>query len=385
MSPPHRRRAPVAALVRAAEPPAEPRAARSPSLADFVALPRIGALALSADGSRLAVSVQTLDPEKKKWQSALWEVDPAGAAARRGGSPAARPASPPRCGRRTARCCSPPPVPTPAPRENGEPEAGAVEPARRRRRGPAGARPARRDRRVHGRRRQRRRRRGGRDHARAARTPRRTRSGARSARTPGSSAILHESYPIRHWDHDLGPAVAAPVLGRAAARGGTRRAARDAVELRDLTPEAAPPAGAGEDARAVPRRRACWPASEEVPDGPAGRRSRLVAHRAPAAASPACSSTTRWPTSTRPRFSPDGATVVCVRETLSTYAEPPDYTLLLVDVADGHASRSSPRASTGGRARRSSAPTARRSTSWPTTTAGTPSSGCPWPAASRCG
>ena len=36
-----------------------------------------------------------------------------------------------------------------------------------------------------------------------------------------------------------------------------------------------------------------------------------------------------------PRFSPDGATVVCVRESLSTYAEPPDYTLLLVDVAGG--------------------------------------------------
>ncbi len=47
-------------------------------LADFVALPRVGGLALSVDGSRLAVSVQTLDPEKKKWQSALWEVDPAG-------------------------------------------------------------------------------------------------------------------------------------------------------------------------------------------------------------------------------------------------------------------------------------------------------------------
>ena len=38
-----------------------------------------------------------------------------------------------------------------------------------------------------------------------------------------------------------------------------------------------------------------------------------------------------------PRFSPDGATLVCVRETLSTYAEPPDYTLLLVDVAGGAA------------------------------------------------
>src|SRR3712207_9284218 len=35
-------------------------------------------LALSADGRRLAVAVQTLDREKTKWQSALWEVDPEG-------------------------------------------------------------------------------------------------------------------------------------------------------------------------------------------------------------------------------------------------------------------------------------------------------------------
>jgi dipeptidyl aminopeptidase/acylaminoacyl peptidase len=34
-------------------------------------------------------------------------------------------------------------------------------------------------------------------------------------------------------------------------------------------------------------------------------------------------------------FSPDGTALVCVRETLSTYEEPPDYTLLLVDVSDG--------------------------------------------------
>ena len=37
------------------------------------------------------------------------------------------------------------------------------------------------------------------------------------------------------------------------------------------------------------------------------------------------------------RFSPDGSRVVCVREALASYAEPPEYTLLLVDVADGTA------------------------------------------------
>jgi dipeptidyl aminopeptidase/acylaminoacyl peptidase len=57
-----------------------PAAAAHPfaTLADFVAIPRVGGLALSPDGTRLAIAVATLDPEKKKWQSAVWEVDPEG-------------------------------------------------------------------------------------------------------------------------------------------------------------------------------------------------------------------------------------------------------------------------------------------------------------------
>src|SRR4051812_630380 len=46
-------------------------------LAEYIAVPRVGGLALSRDG-RLALSGQTLDTEKKKWVSALWEVDPEG-------------------------------------------------------------------------------------------------------------------------------------------------------------------------------------------------------------------------------------------------------------------------------------------------------------------
>ena len=65
----------------------QPDAAAAPSpfhrMSDFLAIPRLGGLALSADGTRLVVSVATLDAEKKKWQSALWEIDPAGIAAAR--------------------------------------------------------------------------------------------------------------------------------------------------------------------------------------------------------------------------------------------------------------------------------------------------------------
>lgn len=49
-------------------------------LAAFVGLPRIGGLALSPDGSRLVATVQTLDAKKAGYVSALWELDPAGEA-----------------------------------------------------------------------------------------------------------------------------------------------------------------------------------------------------------------------------------------------------------------------------------------------------------------
>ena len=57
-------------------------------LDDYIALPRLGGLALSPDGSRLVVGVSTLDEDRTKYQPALWEVDPAGE----------RPAAPPGAG-----------------------------------------------------------------------------------------------------------------------------------------------------------------------------------------------------------------------------------------------------------------------------------------------
>src|SRR3954468_11543977 len=72
-----REKAPVdqpAAATESAEAPAPTPFHR---LSDYAAIPRVAGLALSRTG-RLAISVQTLDPEKKKWVSALWEVDPEG-------------------------------------------------------------------------------------------------------------------------------------------------------------------------------------------------------------------------------------------------------------------------------------------------------------------
>ncbi|MEU7814626.1 S9 family peptidase [Pseudonocardia sp. NPDC049154] len=49
-------------------------------LQSFVALPRLAGLALSPDGSRLVTTVAGLDRDRTAWRPALWEVDPAGEA-----------------------------------------------------------------------------------------------------------------------------------------------------------------------------------------------------------------------------------------------------------------------------------------------------------------
>jgi dipeptidyl aminopeptidase/acylaminoacyl peptidase len=52
-------------------------------LADFMAIPRLGALKLSPDGSWLAATVQALSPDKKKYLTSIWRIDPEGGPARR--------------------------------------------------------------------------------------------------------------------------------------------------------------------------------------------------------------------------------------------------------------------------------------------------------------
>jgi dipeptidyl aminopeptidase/acylaminoacyl peptidase len=46
----------------------------------YVAIPRVTGLAASQDGTRLVAGVQTLDDERTGYRTALWEVDPAGEA-----------------------------------------------------------------------------------------------------------------------------------------------------------------------------------------------------------------------------------------------------------------------------------------------------------------
>ena len=316
--------------------PDAPPGASAPfaDLAAYVALPRLSGLALSPDGTRLAVGVQTLDAARTKWQSALWEVDPAGRRAPRRLTRSApgesRPAWTPE-GSLLFTSSRPDPDATdgddePRPALWSLPAGGGEARPVVSRPGGVGAvlvaadtgevvlvadtLP------------------GGAD----AEEDQRRRTARKEA---GVSAVLHDRYPVRHWDHDLGPATPHHFFAGRLPEEPAPGAPAAPVELRDLTPQATPPGGAGE-AWAVSPDGTLLARAEHVPDGPAGRRTRLVLTGTADGSSRVLVDDPLADVQDA-AFSPDGRWLVCVRESLSTYTEPPEYTLLLVDVAGGEA------------------------------------------------
>lgn len=193
-----------------------------PDIREYMALPRVASLRLSPDGTRLVSVVQSLNPDGKSYGTALWEIpldaegEPrrltrsakgeAGAefapdgsvlfTSRRPDETAKEPG-----GEQAALWLLP---------ERGEPVRVAERPG-----GVGGVRAAG-DVVVYT---------SGVLPGDAA-----TEEERRKAREEaGVSAILHEGYPVRYWDHDLGPAQTRLFAGRAV---------RDGLEdVRDLTPE----------------------------------------------------------------------------------------------------------------------------------------------------
>ncbi len=321
-----------AAADTAAATPAAPAGGPFASLADFVALPRVTGLALSPDARRLAVSVQTLDPERKKWVSALWEVDPAGERApRRLTRSAPGESAPVFAPDGSLLFTSARPDPAAGP-DAGDPrpslwslpaDGGEARPVVQHPGGIGGVTVAA----------------GSGDVVVvASATP-----GAADAeqeaerrkarKDAGVSAVLHEHYPVRYWDSDLGPDTPHLFWAGQLPAEDPSAAPPEALPLRDLTPDARPPAGGGEDPALSPDGSRLVLA-ESVPDGPAGQRNRVALLDTATGESRALVDDPLADVHAA-RFSPDGAAVVCVREALSSYTEPPDYTLLHVDVATG--------------------------------------------------
>ncbi|MCW2544801.1 MAG: WD40-like beta Propeller containing protein [Frankiales bacterium] len=192
-------------------------------LEGFQALPRLSSLALSPDGTRLVTSVATLDPKKQKWVNAIHEIDPTGArpsrrltrSAKGEGSPAFTDAGD------LLFTSGRPDVTT---EDDDEPAALWLLPAGGGEAQRVGTRPGGLDGPVS---------RGNVVVAISDTLPGatdgeddKTRREARKERKV--SGVLHAGYPVRYWDHDLGPGEPRLLIGDLPAEAD--------VEWRDLTP-----------------------------------------------------------------------------------------------------------------------------------------------------
>jgi dipeptidyl aminopeptidase/acylaminoacyl peptidase len=328
-------------------------------LAEFAAIPRVTALRLSPDGGWLAAAVQTLSADRKKYLTSLWRIDTAGGPPRRltrsaegeanprflpdgsllftsrrpdpgaskdgasadtaalwllppGGGEARVIAALPggvtaaEAARDAGTIVLSSPVLPNAGRE-GDP-GGLVPPGAG---GSGGSSPRA-------------------DTENTAADDARLRKERGDA---GVTAILHESAPVRFWDHDLGPdqvrlfSVDPDQLQDPAGNGA--RPAGEFTGLRDLTPE---PGRALDDE-----------AFELTPDGtsvitgwqlwhPAGQsHAELVMIDVATGKRQVLLSAPEYDFS-GPRVSPDGRFIVCQRETQTTPECPPDLTLVMLGV-----------------------------------------------------
>ena len=291
----------------------------------YLDVPRLSGLALSHDGSRLVTTVSTLDPERAGWVNALWELDPTGE----------RPA------RRLTRSAKGEAAPVFAPDgallfTSARPDPAVAKPADD---APAAlwALPPTGEARVVGTRP------GGVGSVVVAREAGTvvalsdTLPGATAAdsdderrtarKQAGVDAVLHESYPIRYWDRDLGTGQQRLLAADAVTDPG------DELAWRDLTPR--------------PGRGLHQAEVDVSPDGrtavvtwsvadPFGSRRTIVVAVDTATGERTTLFDDAGAECGAPVVSPDGSSVAFLRETLSTPEEPVDTALLVVPL-DGSA------------------------------------------------
>jgi dipeptidyl aminopeptidase/acylaminoacyl peptidase len=296
-------------------------------LREYVKVPRVVALRLSPDGSRLVAVVQTLNPEGTSYGMSLWEVP-----VEPGGTPRRLTRS--AKGEAGAEFTADGDVlfvsrrPDPSAREAGEEVAGlwllpaAGGEARRVASRPGGVS--------------------------AVRTAGPTLVFAadvlpgdeaseeerrKARKEAGVSAVLHEGYPVRYWDHDLGPGqvrlFAAPLPGD-----------ERPAQVRDLTPE--PGRALDEASFAVTPDGSTVVATWRV-ELPAGETRRdLVAIDVATGERRVLATSDEHDFEGPVVISPDGRSVACVRERHATTDRIPEMALWVADLATGAGSALAP-------------------------------------------
>ncbi len=298
----------------------------------YLALRRLGTIALSTDGSRLVATAQDLDAKATGYVSALWEVDVDGAEPARRLTRSAKGESSPAFGPDGALWfTSGRPAPPTGTDEDDERPALWRLPA------------------------------GGGEAARVA-----TRAGGVSSITvargsgtvvlgadvlPGAAddaddaarrkarkdkkvtAILHDASPVRYWDHDLGPDQ--PHLFVSSATTAATADERVELALTDLTPR--PGRSLDEAGVAVSDDGVLVVAEWTEPEGTADARTDLALIDVATGARHTLA-TDPDHTFGAPSISPDGLTVACIRQRRSTVDEPVDTRLWLlpIDGSPGH-------------------------------------------------
>ena len=308
-------------------------------LSDYVAIPRVTGLRLSPDGGWLAASVQTLSKDRKKYVTSIWRIDAYGAAPRRLTRSAEGEGGPRFLPDGSLLFTSKRPAPDKKD-DNGDEERPALWLL------PAGGGEARIVASLPG---------GVIALETATDAPgivivspalgdddERLRKERKDA---GVTAVLHETTPVRYWDHDLGPAE--PRLFAVTAPQATADQAED-TGLAEDTGQAVD-TGQAEDARYETQdltpdagRALFEPSVALSPDGTRAAvtwwrwRDGVMAHAELALIDLATGKRTVLLSDPdqdyySPAFSPDGLHLACVRDTHPTSEEPDDQTLVLVD------------------------------------------------------
>jgi dipeptidyl aminopeptidase/acylaminoacyl peptidase len=300
-------------------------------LESYIALPRLAGLALSPDGTRLVTTVATLDAKRKAYVTALWEVDPAGEAparrltrsAKGEGGPVFTPAG-------DVLFVSGRPDPDAEEPKDDAPALLWLLPAAGGEASVVGTRP------------------GGVESVVAAAGANtvavlsKTLPGAitaeddeerRKARKDRDvSAILHTGYPIRFWDHDLGPDQPRLLAGAVPDGDGT-------IEWRDLTPDAR--AALYEAAPEVAPDGAAVVTTWVVADGKGATRETVVRIDVATGERKALADDERY-YFFAPKISPDGTTVAMIRYRRTKPDVPPRVDLVVVPLAGGELTELAP-------------------------------------------